>query len=445
MLGSLILSLLMQQVSVPTANGVVEGVLRTSDGKPAAGVRVSALIPPVAGNDVSSGEAMASIAETDTDGRYRLERIPPGRYYISGGRVDRPTYYPGTREFATGDLVTVTAGGTVSNLNFVLADTSSGRAESPNILSLAGLPGLTLPVTIQVEGGGRVPVFGNGKYSVVRFTKMPGNDPIELSFGRTSLILPIPTGTVTDEYKVAVDGLPDGYTVKSVFYGPTDLQKQTLKFSRQDLAIQSSLPGRGDSATAGPVLITLTATEVPASDGVQISGRSFGAGDDIYIGDIPGVLFRDGTFEFRGVPAGIYSIVKFAGTAMTAAPVVVREKNIENITLRAVQILPIDAYSAGVKLEGNTPASVAMSSIAGRVIDETSQEPLTQGSVTVIGYRNSRQSYAIIGGEGFRIPQLLPGRYELTLDVSGYRRTTQPIIVGFEDLVVELKAVRSPQ
>src|SRR3954463_13502606 len=76
-------------------NGSLAGTLTNTEGKPAPGVRIAALdISDTLGNDAALG-ALVSIAETDEDGRYRLEMIPPGRYLITAGRVDNPTFYPG--------------------------------------------------------------------------------------------------------------------------------------------------------------------------------------------------------------------------------------------------------------------------------------------------------------------------------------------------------------
>jgi Carboxypeptidase regulatory-like domain len=63
--------------------GVVTGQILNSEGNPVVGSRVMAM-----------EVGCASLAETDKDGRYRLDRLPPGRYYILTGLVDAPTYYP---------------------------------------------------------------------------------------------------------------------------------------------------------------------------------------------------------------------------------------------------------------------------------------------------------------------------------------------------------------
>src|SRR5689334_19303784 len=102
MLQFLLFAILLQIPNLPALNGAVTGVVRTAAGKPAAGVRVSAVVPPASATDEFTATAMASIVETDAEGRFRLEAVPPGRYYISAGRVDFPTYYPGTTILSEG-------------------------------------------------------------------------------------------------------------------------------------------------------------------------------------------------------------------------------------------------------------------------------------------------------------------------------------------------------
>jgi hypothetical protein len=66
---------------LPNQSGTVTGVLRTAAGSPAAGVRVSALSKPEEITELAVSSSLAGIAETDASGRFRLESIPPGRYY----------------------------------------------------------------------------------------------------------------------------------------------------------------------------------------------------------------------------------------------------------------------------------------------------------------------------------------------------------------------------
>src|SRR5215831_4254057 len=79
-----------------TAGGSVTGTVRLTGGAPAAGVRVMAMVAPGAGRGGGQSSVLASLAETDKNGRYELENIPPGRYFIAAGQVASPTFYPGT-------------------------------------------------------------------------------------------------------------------------------------------------------------------------------------------------------------------------------------------------------------------------------------------------------------------------------------------------------------
>src|SRR5262245_47024779 len=89
--------------------GIVTGQIQTGDGKPAAGVRIAAVAPGEPGAASTATQSMFSIAQTDASGRYRLESIPPGRYYIMAGRADAPTYYPGVVGTTNARIVTVSS------------------------------------------------------------------------------------------------------------------------------------------------------------------------------------------------------------------------------------------------------------------------------------------------------------------------------------------------
>src|SRR3982751_2070266 len=86
----------------------ITGRLLNRDGSPAVDIRVMAR----SANDPSlqAGEETVSFAQTDATGRYRLENVPPGRYIISAGIVESPSYYPGVAERSHALAVTLTAG-----------------------------------------------------------------------------------------------------------------------------------------------------------------------------------------------------------------------------------------------------------------------------------------------------------------------------------------------
>jgi hypothetical protein len=74
--------------------------------------------------DSGAATSLSALAQTDEQGRYRLEGIPVGRYYIAAGRVDLPTFYPGTSDLTKARVFSVTPGGAVSGIDFVMLDTS---------------------------------------------------------------------------------------------------------------------------------------------------------------------------------------------------------------------------------------------------------------------------------------------------------------------------------
>src|SRR5262245_61103632 len=97
---SLILALFLQAAaSLQTTAGTITGLLLSVDGTPAVGVRVSAVMPQEPNGPPTPSTAV-SFALTDSKGRYQLEKVPAGRYLISAGLVNSPTYYPGVTALA---------------------------------------------------------------------------------------------------------------------------------------------------------------------------------------------------------------------------------------------------------------------------------------------------------------------------------------------------------
>jgi len=106
------------------AGGTVSGVLRDTNGKPVPNIRVALAEVPITPNETAAGSVLVSLATTSESGAYRLENIPAGRYFITAGSVDKPTYYPGTADFATARQISISAGLLLAGMDFVV------RAES---------------------------------------------------------------------------------------------------------------------------------------------------------------------------------------------------------------------------------------------------------------------------------------------------------------------------
>jgi hypothetical protein len=116
--------------------GTLSGAVWAADGRPVSGIRVSAMRTDATGDEL---RALASLEKTDATGRYRLENIPPGTYYVTAGRIDLPTFHPGTLEIAKAAAVSISAGMNHAGIDVVLHEISTA-----------------LPPTAQSERGHRV-------------------------------------------------------------------------------------------------------------------------------------------------------------------------------------------------------------------------------------------------------------------------------------------------
>jgi hypothetical protein len=97
--------------------GSITGRIQSPDGTPAAGVRVTA----VASGDITSATL------TDNEGRYRLDDIPPGRYFIAAGLIGSFTFLPGTTDESKATPVSVTANAVTAGIDFKLAASAGVR------------------------------------------------------------------------------------------------------------------------------------------------------------------------------------------------------------------------------------------------------------------------------------------------------------------------------
>ena len=95
--------------------GIVTGILKTTDGKPAVGVRVSAV-----DIDDTSASSLLSVAETDSAGRYRLINVPIGHYYIVAGRLHDLHFYPEGADRSKATQIEVEAARTRADVNFTV-------------------------------------------------------------------------------------------------------------------------------------------------------------------------------------------------------------------------------------------------------------------------------------------------------------------------------------
>jgi hypothetical protein len=157
-IAAVIAFLLLQGIPIQQG-GTVSGILRDSSGAPVPGVRMAAVMRPDSLAEIAEGTA-SIYAETDSEGKYSLESIPPGRYVIAAGRLDLQTFYPGTQEIENATVVSVTPGAKLANINFAMSGTSAGRAGNGRVGNINAIR------AVERCGGRRGKNPGNGEWAV---------------------------------------------------------------------------------------------------------------------------------------------------------------------------------------------------------------------------------------------------------------------------------------
>jgi hypothetical protein len=551
----LTLALALQGIPVQAQQaGTISGVLKDTQGKPVAGIRMAAIARPQTLDEAVTSAAMSSLAETDEQGRYTLESIPPGRYYIAAGRLDAQTYYPGTFDLATAKEVAITPGSIVSAIDFALGDSSFGRASTG---SGAATFSLSLPLRVTMEGGGTMPVSAGGRFISVKLDM--GSSLITTPITSTFVNIP---GPQTTAYRVTVENLPETYVVKTITYGTTDLLTNTLRLTpanfpgsmavmapsvniapsanaavpintgaipataqpnstllplpQNETELLSYLTGlaaaRGLQPPPGPIrpnspvvplgpvpqdpvalqaykegieaaaaaqsrlqalfaaqlsatgtnplimvsvarpsqtaasLLSITLAPVPPkpTSGARVSGRMSVRGNrTVYISGIPGTVYSDGTFEVYGVPPGRHSIVTRdnpTGSSPLGASIVVEAGNLEGIELGETAMLPIRAWDPSPpRPAGNRPAGkVPLARLTGILIEELSKKPIAEGTVHVKTNGYASKSFPIDAEGRFELPPLLPGTYDLEVEIFGHSKAQQTIEIDDKDIKVEV-------
>ena len=270
------------QAPVVAGNGTITGRILSVEGTPASGVRVTAMTPrePGQGEGVSM---YASITQTDSSGSYRLENVSPGRYYITAGLLDAPTYYPGVAALS-GATVVVVDGAVKDGIDFQLKIPPGMKVSG----RLAILPApRSTPATVMLAGttmGLReAPVNPDGTFEFLRVP--PGRYTLTNMFGLPPLPVLVSDHDLTD---LEVGNNATGVRVSGRLVSP------------------DPSPGTFSSTT---VIIT--------GPGASYQGRA----------DATGV------FEFLRVPPGNYSLRALPGAPTRPLTLDVGEKEITNLEI----------------------------------------------------------------------------------------------------------------
>jgi hypothetical protein len=406
----------------PNQGGAVTGVIRNATGAPAVGVRVMALARPENLKDLATASSFAGLGETDATGRYRLENIPPGRYYIIAGRVDAPTFYPGTVESSAGTVVTVAQAAILSGMDFVLSNASVGRAVG--IFGVPGVPSPIIPLQTVVENGGKLPVFAANWFPSLRFSA--GTAQIDVAMDDPNVQLQ------PYDYQVTVANLPQGYVVKSLMHGAVDLRRSPLQ-----LATRTTNP------SAQTIVVTLTPPPPSQLAGARVSGRIRGiAKRSIYLSGVPGIIYSDGSFEFVGVQPGLHTIVTRNNPGSErplATSLVVGAGDILDVELEQISVAPADPEVPGSgSAAGNRPPGTRLPAVAIRatVIDAETREPFNAGKAYLNGDHGT--GFSLNDNGKVEMLKLLPGKYVLEVYVYGVGSIRREILLDAEDVSLNL-------
>jgi hypothetical protein len=224
MLSSLLLSILLLQGVAPVKGGTVAGTLRGTDGRPAAGVRVGVMDVPGAGRGGRGRGAgtLVSQAKADDSGRFQLEDVPPGHYYIvAGTSLFVPTFYPGVLEVSAAKLIEVRPGATVRNIDFDVFE----------VISVSTPDGTAAPV-VGIGVSGRIVLKNSPDAPMPRYLTfqaspaagVPGRAMMQAVARDGKFVAILPLG----DHRLSDIHLPEGYSVASMTSGGTDVLTQPL-------------------------------------------------------------------------------------------------------------------------------------------------------------------------------------------------------------------------
>jgi hypothetical protein len=421
------------------------------------------MVRPESVAELSSASALSSIAETDAAGHFRLENVPQGRYYITAGRVDYPTFYPGTQDITAGRIVLVMPGDVVTGIDFAM---NSISVRPPDLFSGSPIaPTFNVPVSIKVEGGGPAPVFSAAGFATLRLTRITDGQVTEMPTSTSNMVISIPPGGIAPEFRIGLENLPRGYAIGSISYGTSALTNNIiLKLSAPVAATTGTFSASAStsalfggqiitfsgvappSASAAGLTITLRSPSgVPAPPGVRVTGSAPNPEvRSVYLSGVPGIFFADGTFEFRGVQPGRYTVStpdNPSSSRPLAAAVVVGDQDVTGIELTATPLLPLNIKTPvpPQPMGNHTPGStISLAAVRGLVLDETTHEPITEGTVYLSGHYGGSRS--LVPDGRFEFTRLLPGSYQLEVQAFGHDTIKKTVVVADEDVQLDMTA-----
>jgi len=154
------------QVQLSQDFGSISGKIVAKDGTPAVGVRVAAM--DAQDNPTAREASLLSVVETDSQGQYRLERVPVGRYYITAGFLDTPTFFPGVSAQTQATVVEVTRSASLTGKDFTIVFPTAVTVRGAVIRDDGAVPNSRNDVRFTARSGGSnsAPVSPDGSFQI---------------------------------------------------------------------------------------------------------------------------------------------------------------------------------------------------------------------------------------------------------------------------------------
>ena len=395
----LISLLFIQAAAQPPATSIT-GRIVFSDGMPASGLIVQA-VPVSEVQDPGLFIKGSSLGRTDGAGAYKIQLAPDSYYLRIRDGKGGFTYYPGVPVLPDAAVVRTTDT-PIENLNFALPQAASGihvsghvtlpPSQSGRRAGIVQLSGPTGPLTVPIGPAGAfdIPHVMPGGYRLF-VEPAPGMLPIPLVVASTDirnleLVVPrlvmvsgtvatdgaIPRFTIAAEsvayrtnINVGTDGkfqtelpegryrlvvaLGEGYYVKTIESGKTDLQTEMLQIAETDstVAVKIALEKSPGVRVTGHV--TVSGPDAPSSSmrSLTFTGRAVNQTAEVKIAP-------DGSFEIPKIVPGSY-VARVTLASMLSSPVV--PITIPNRELRdlVIEIPPEVEVRGRVDVDGYGP------------------------------------------------------------------------------------------
>lgn len=380
--------------------GAIAGRLLSTKGIPEPGIRIAAVPVAEAGNKSGAG-ALFGITLTDSEGRYRLENLPPGRYYIFAGLIDLPSYYPNATTIARATALDVDSGVILSGVDFSMA--------RPTGLSVAGR--LSVPSTMEVDQ---------------RWT-------VTLSLQTRGAVGPSLQANVSRDGSFEFQRVAPGeYRLASSLRGTTALNLNVVDEDILDVVIPVV-----DCNAGAAVNGRLVGIPQSAISSISLTGSRVGCTPVAR-------LEPDGSFTFRNVPEGRYQIqLSPAPLGWSTIPLTVEKSDLENVEVHLPTYISVKGR-ADVEDGSTLPRASRGAPLPIQAVRSSGGESVTsslQGDGTFeLLLPRGRYKISVPG---------IPGGYYLKSMTSGsVDLTLHPFEVGSappEDILLTLGVVRRPE